>query len=82
MRVKVIHLCPVGGQRRFDMTDSVTYSLGLKRSVKQYENYTPFYSVSRDLKEGETEQQVFDELEAIVEKRMLDKCTELDKDLG
>lgn len=64
------------------MTNSVTYSLAIKRNLPNYQNYTPFYSVSRDVQEGQTEEEVFDELEALVEKRMGIKVDQLDEELG
>ena len=65
------------------MTNSVTYSLAIKRAIpNSYQNFTPFYSVTRDVQEGETEQEVLDQLEELVEKRMGLKIDQLDDELG
>lgn len=59
----------------------VTYSLAIKRALPEYQNFTPFYSVTEDVREGETVEEAFDRLEAIVEERMGLKVKELDKEL-
>lgn len=61
---------------------SVTYSLAIKRSLRDYQNYTPFYSVTETVREGETVEEAFDRLEETVEKRMGLKIDQLDVELG
>ena len=61
---------------------SVTYSLGVKRALPAYQNYTPFYSISEDVREDETVEEAFDRLEEIVEKRIGVKIDQLDKELS
>lgn len=60
----------------------VTYSLGVKRSLPDYQNFSPFYSVTVDVDENETEEEVFAAVEEIVEARMGLKIDQLDVELG
>lgn len=61
---------------------SVTYSLAIKRAIANtYQNYTPFYSVTEDVRDGETVEEAYDRLEEIVEKRMGLKIDQLDDEL-
>lgn len=60
----------------------VTYSLGVKRALPSYQNYSPFYSVTEDVREDETVDEALDRLEEIVEKRVGLKVDQLDKELG
>lgn len=62
------------------MTDSVTYSVAYKRSLPNYENVTPFFSVTRDVKEGETFDKVKEALVLKVETWMTEKINEIDAD--
>lgn len=64
------------------MSNSVTYSLGYKRSLPGYENVTPFFSITRDVPEGATEQEVLDEIVATVEARLQAKIEEIDADVA
>jgi hypothetical protein len=60
----------------------VTYSLGVKRALPNYQNYSPFYSITDDVREDETVEEAFDRLEEIVEKRTGVKVDQLDEELG
>ena len=61
---------------------SVTYSLGIKRAIRNtYQNYTPFYSITEDVREGETVEEAYARLEEIVEKKMGLKIEQLDEEL-
>lgn len=64
------------------MASSVTYSMGYKRSLPNYENVTPFFSITRDVGEGETEQEVLNDIVATVEARLEAKIREIDADAG
>jgi hypothetical protein len=61
----------------------VTYSLGIKRAIPNtYSNYSPFFSITEDVREGETPEEAYDRLEELVEKRMGLKVDQLDGELG
>jgi hypothetical protein len=61
----------------------VTYSLGIKRAIPNtYSNYSPFFSITEDVQEGETAEEVWDRLEEQVERRMGLKVDQLDEELG
>lgn len=65
------------------MTKQVTYSLGIKRAIPNtYSNYSPFYSITEDVREDETPEEAWARLEEQVEKRMGLKVDQLDKELG
>ena len=64
------------------MADSVTYSMGYKRALPNYENVTPFFSITRDVPEGKTEDEVLDEVVAKVEARLEAKIQEIDADVA
>jgi len=59
----------------------VTYSLGIKRSLPDYQNYSPFYSMTDDVREGETVQEAYKRLEETVEKQLGLKVDQLDAEL-
>lgn len=59
----------------------VTYSLAIKRALRDYQNYTPFYSVTEDVREDETVEEAFLRLEEIVETKMDLKIKQLDSEL-
>ena len=61
---------------------SVTYSLGYKVNLPKYENTTPFFSITRDVGENETEAEVLDSLVEEVEKRLFDKVKEINDAFG
>lgn len=62
------------------MSDSVTYAVGYKRSLPNYENVTPFFSITRDVREGETFEQVKNMLVEKVEGWLETKIAEIDQD--
>lgn len=63
--------------------ESVTYSLGLKRAIANtFQNYTPFYSVTEKVREGETVLDAFRRAEALVEYKMGLKVDQLDEELS
>jgi hypothetical protein len=64
------------------MTQQVTYSLAVKRALPNYQNYSPFYSITEDVREDETPEEAFDRLEELVEKRVGLKVDQLDAELG
>ena len=65
------------------MTDSVTYSMAWKRSLpnNKYENITPFFSVSLDVKEGTSIEETKAEAVSLVEGWLEAKIQEIDADL-
>jgi hypothetical protein len=64
------------------MTQQVTYSLAVKRSLPGYQNYTPFYSLTDEVREGETVQEAYARLEEEVESRLGLKIDQLDVELA
>jgi hypothetical protein len=63
------------------MTQQVTYSLAVKRALPEYQNFSPFYSVTEDVREDETPDEAFDRLEDLVERRMGLKIPSLESEL-
>jgi hypothetical protein len=61
--------------------DTVTYSLAYKRSLPNYENVTPFFSVTRAVREGEDINQAIDAVVSLVEQRLTQKIEEIDADV-
>ena len=62
------------------MSDSVTYSLGYKRALPNYENVTPFFSVTTTVREGETIDAAKNRVVAKVESWLEAKIREIDED--
>lgn len=61
---------------------SVTYSLGYKVNLPKYENVTPFFSITRDVGENDTESEVLDSLIKEVEERLFNKVKEINDSFG
>ncbi len=63
------------------MTDSFTYSVAYKRALPGYENVTPFFSITRDIPEGVSEDEVISAVVEKVEGLMSEKIAEIDADV-
>lgn len=59
---------------------SVTYSIAYKRSLPKYENVTPFFSLTMQVGEGQTLEEVKEEVVATVDGWLMDKMEEIDND--
>lgn len=63
------------------MTEQVTYSLAVKKALPEFQNFTPFYSVTVDVHDDESYDDAIDRVEDLVERRMGIKLTTLEAEL-
>lgn len=61
---------------------SVTYSLGYKMNVKKYDSISPFFSITREVGENDTEADVIDSIVDEVEKRLFEKLKEISENFN
>jgi len=63
------------------LTDSVTYELAWKRALPGYENITPFFGVTTDVRDDESFEDAKDRVVKMVEDWMTEKIQEIETDL-
>lgn len=64
------------------MSNAITYSAAYKRALPNYENTTAFFSISREVGEGQTEDEVKNELVAKVDGWMEQRINEIDAEVA